>query len=235
MEEGISKVEPVSTAPFAIAHFDRIITATRPCLPIRRYPEPLTVQIILYPHSTLRHKSKSVRRVDAALRRTIAHMFDLMYEAKGIGLAANQVDLPLRFFVINPKSDPNEKDQEQVFINPVISARKGLAEGEEGCLSLPGLYAQVKRPEKVTVSAYDLSGKEFCRQVDGMLARVIQHETDHLDGVLFTDRLTETAQMAVRETLEEFEINFQGSRGRGEIPDERTIAARLADLEKKYS
>lgn len=193
------------------------------------------MQIILYPHSTLRHKSKSVRRVDAALRRVIAEMFDLMYEAKGIGLAANQVDLPLRLFVINPQGDPDEKDQARVFINPVISSRQGLAEGEEGCLSLPSLYAQVKRPEKVTVSAYDLAGKEFCGQVDGKLARVIQHETDHLDGVLFIDRLTETAQMAVRETLKEFEINFQGSRRRGEIPDDQTIAARLAGLEKKYS
>lgn len=199
------------------------------------FSEPLAVQIILYPHETLRHKSKPVQRVDAALRRMIAEMFDLMYEAKGIGLAANQVDLPLRFFVINPQGDPSEKDEEQVFINPVISSRKGLSESEEGCLSLPGLYGQVKRPEKVTVNAYDLSGKEFCGEVDGMLARVIQHETDHLDGVMFTDRLTETAKMSVRETLEEFEVNYQGSRERGDIPDDETIAARLADLEKRYA
>ena len=217
----------------------RIIIAIRPglffrCLFPAAYLEPFTVQIILYPHPTLRHKSKPVARVDSALRRLVAEMFDLMYAAKGIGLAANQVDLPLRLFVINPQSDPADKEHEQVFINPVISGRKGLKEDEEGCLSLPGLYGQVKRPEKVTVNAYDLSGKEFRGEVDGMLARVIQHETDHLDGVMFTDRLAETAQLSVREILEEFEINFDGNRERGEIPDDKTIAARLADLEKKY-
>ena len=79
-------------------------------------------------------------------------MFDLMYEAKGIGLAANQVDLPYRLFVLNLTGDAAEADQEQVFINPVLSDPKGSAEAEEGCLSLPGLYAQVRRPETITVS-----------------------------------------------------------------------------------
>ena len=94
----------------------------------------------------MRHVSKPLKRVDAELREMIAQMFELMYEAKGVGLAANQVDLPYRFFIVNLQSDP-AKAEEQVFINPVLSPAKGSAEAEEGCLSLPGLYAQVKRSE----------------------------------------------------------------------------------------
>src|SRR4051812_11610093 len=99
----------------------------------------MALKIINYPHPTLRHVSKPLKRVDAELRRIVRAMFDALYEAKGIGLAANQVDLPYRLFIVNPKSDPNEPQEERVFINPVLSSRKGLAEAEEGCLSLPGL------------------------------------------------------------------------------------------------
>ncbi len=103
------------------------------------------MKIIHYPHPTLRHRSKPVRRVDAKLKSMISEMFDLMYEASGIGLAANQVDLPLRFFVCNLAGERGE-GEELVFINPVISRPKGNEEREEGCLSLPGVCAPVKRP-----------------------------------------------------------------------------------------
>ena len=97
------------------------------------------MQIITYPHYTLRYKSQPLTRVDAALRKLVAEMFDLMYEANGVGLAGNQVDLPLRLFVVNMAAEPGE-GEELVFINPVLSQPKGKEEGEEGCLSLPGLY-----------------------------------------------------------------------------------------------
>ena len=188
------------------------------------------MRIVKYPHPTLRHKSKTLRRVDADLVKTIRKMFDLMYEQKGIGLAANQVDLPYRFFLINLESDP-ETGNEHVFLNPVIQRRSGMAEAEEGCLSLPEIYAPVKRPEKIVVSAFNLAGEEFQGELDGLFARAVQHEYDHLDGVLFVDRLSPTGQLSVREALESLEREFQGDRSRGLIPEDGQIASRLAELE----
>ena len=126
------------------------------------------------------------------------------------------------------------KGEELVFINPVISRPKGVAEAEEGCLSLPELYGPVKRPKQVNVQAYNLSGEEFAGQVDGLFARVIQHETDHLDGVMFTDRMSEGAKLNAQPALEEFEVEFQSKRNTGEIPTDEEIATRLADLEERY-
>jgi peptide deformylase len=176
--------------------------------------------------------SKPLRRVDDELRRIVREMFELMYDAKGIGLAANQVDLPYRLFVLNLAGDPAESAEEQVFINPVLSQPKGSTEGEEGCLSLPGLYAQVRRPEQITINAYDLTGQEVELAAEGLLARAAQHETDHLDGVLFIDRLSPTARLTLKDSLEEFEIEFADRRHRGEIPDDARISARLAELEE---
>ena len=126
-----------------------------------------------------------------------------MYAARGVGLAANQVDLPLRFFIANPKGDPDE-GEELVFINPVLSRPKGLEEADEGCLSFPELYGPVTRPKRIHVQAYGLDGKEISADLEGFLSRVVQHETDHLDGVLFTDRMSTTNRMAVADVLERF-------------------------------
>jgi len=105
----------------------------------------LSLQIIHYPHPTLRHVSKPLARVDAELRAWVAEMFDLMYEHEGVGLAANQVDLPYRLFVCNPSGDQSEKESECVFINPVIVKGSGQHEHDEGCLSIPGIHAPVVR------------------------------------------------------------------------------------------
>ena len=191
------------------------------------------MQIVTYPHPTLRHKSQPIKRVDANLRKMVSQMFELMYEARGVGLAANQVDLPFRLFVANLQSDP-EEGEELVFINPVISRPKGLEEKEEGCLSLPELYGPVKRPETVQVTAYTLRGEEIEAQLSGLAARVVQHETDHLDGIMFIDRLSETEAMAARESIEEFELAFAGHRQRQEIPSDNDILQRLLDLENRY-
>ena len=190
------------------------------------------MRIIKYPHPTLRHKSKPLRRVDAELKKIVREMLDLMYQGKGIGLAANQVDLPYRLFVMNLQSDPAAKDQEYVFINPVISRRRGTDEDEEGCLSLPEVYADVKRSEKIVLSAYNLSGEEVNFELEGLFARAAQHENDHLDGVLFIDRISPGSQLAVKESLSDLEATFEGDRERGQIPDDAQIAARLAQLEK---
>jgi peptide deformylase len=189
------------------------------------------LQVIQYPHPTLRHKSKDLKRVDAGLREIVREMFALMYEHKGIGLAANQVDLPYRLFVLNIKGDPKAVDEEYVFLNPRIISHKGSAEAEEGCLSLPGLYGDVRRPEKVRVNAYSLEGKEITLDVDGLFARAVQHEIDHLDGVLFIDRLSTTGEAKARDLVQDFENEFANRRERKEIPDDATIAARLKELE----
>jgi peptide deformylase len=190
------------------------------------------LKIIQYPHPTLRHKSKPLKRVDAELRGWVQEMFDLMYAAKGIGLAANQVDLPYRFFVLNLESDPNKPDMEYVFINPVITDRKGSAEAEEGCLSLPGLYADVRRPETIRLNAYNVLGEEVTLDLEGLFARAVQHEIDHLDGVLLIDRLTPTGEAKIRNAVLDFEQEFANRRERGELPDDATIAARIAELER---
>jgi peptide deformylase len=191
------------------------------------------LEILAYPHPTLRHKSKPLRKVDAELKKIVSEMFELMYAHNGIGLAANQVDLPLRFFILNLTGKKGE-GEEMVFLNPVISSPKGSEEAEEGCLSLPGLYGNVIRPKQVRVNAYSLDGQEFHADVTGLMGRCIQHETDHLDGVLFTDRMNPTARADIAYDLHEFETAFESSRATGGIPSAEQIAARLAELEKKY-
>jgi peptide deformylase len=191
------------------------------------------LQIIQYPHPTLRYKSKPIKRVDAELVQIIREMLDLMYQANGIGLAANQVGLPLRMFVVNTAGKAGE-GEELVFLNPVLSRPKGNEEGEEGCLSLPELYGPVMRPKQITVNAYNLKGEEIRATFDGLLARVVQHENDHLDGVLFVDRLSPTARADVDGTLDEFELAFQSRRETGAIPDDATIAARRDEWERRY-
>jgi peptide deformylase len=191
------------------------------------------LKIVQYPHPTLRHQSKPITRVDSQLKHIVEQMFDLMYEAKGVGLAANQVDLPIQLFVINTTGKRGE-GKEQVFINPVVSMPKGKDEYEEGCLSIPSVGAPVIRPEQVHVSAFDLSGNEIDMTVNGMLAKVIQHEHDHLNGVLFIDRVPESCQRQVEMELVEFKIQFDSMRATGEIPDDETIRKRLAAIEARY-
>lgn len=190
------------------------------------------MRIVKYPHPTLRHKSKSLRRVDGELRKIVGRMLDLMYEKKGIGLAANQVDLPYRLLVMNTEGDAAAKELEYVFINPVIVKRSGTAEGEEGCLSFPEVFAPVRRSEKIVLSAYTLAGEEVSYELGDLPARVAQHECDHLDGVLFIDRLSPSAGLSVKQALADLEQEFQGDRQRGLIPDDQQIAARLEELER---
>jgi peptide deformylase len=166
------------------------------------------------------------------LRNVVAEMFELMYEHEGVGLAANQVDLPYRLFIANPEGSPDAKDTEHVFINPVLSLPRGQSEDDEGCLSIPGVYAPVIRNETVRIQAYDLAGNEFTAELSGLMARILQHETDHLDGKLFIDRLSPTQLAAIRDKLEEFELVFHSRTETGEMPSVDQIAARLRELER---
>ncbi len=191
------------------------------------------MEIVHYPHPTLRYPSKTVRRIDRELRSIVREMFELMYDARGIGLAANQVDLPLQLFVVNATGDP-EGGEELVFVNPVIDQPKGSGVAEEGCLSIPGVHGNVNRPNQIHITAYDLEGNEIDTVVDGLLARVIQHEYDHLQGVLFIDRVSDTAKKQLADELEAFELEFQSQQLSEKVPDEQTIRKRLAEIEARY-
>ncbi len=189
--------------------------------------------IIQFPHPTLRHKSKALRRVDAKLKLIVAEMFELMYAAKGIGLAANQVNLPFQLFVVNATGDRSTGD-ELVFINPVLSAPRGHVTAEEGCLSLPGVFGNVARPERIHISAYDLHGNPIERTLDGTLARVIQHEFDHIQGILFIDRMDPLDVKGIADDLTRFESQFLASRLRGDIPSDELVTRALESDEAEY-
>lgn len=162
-------------------------------------------------------------------------MFDQMYEAKGIGLAANQIDLPLRLFIVNLEGKRGV-GEEFVFINPVISLPRGGAEEvEEGCLSLPGLFGQVMRPKQVRINAYSIGGQEIEADMIGLLARCCQHELDHLDGVLFPDRMSTTARADIEHELEIFESEFTSRRTTGAVPSDEAIAQRWTEWEERYA
>ena len=191
----------------------------------------MPLSIIQYPHPTLRHVSKPLKRVDAELRLIIAQMFELMYQHEGVGLAANQIDLPYRVFVMNPDGDPAKKDLERVYINPVLSGGKGSAVREEGCLSIPDIRADVVRNATIRIQAFDLSGNEIDEQLEDFPARIVQHETDHLDGVLFIDRLSPTQIAEFRDELEDFELVYQSRQASGELPDDAVLARRVKNLE----
>lgn len=193
----------------------------------------MQLSIIPYPHPTLRVRSKPVRRVDQDLRDLVAQMLELMYEAEGVGLAANQVNLPLRLFVANPSGDRGE-GEELVLINPELQLPKGTETSQEGCLSLPGMYGQVKRPKSIRVSAFNLSGNPIECVVDGFLARVLQHENDHLDGVLFIDRLSEESRRDLDDRLAEMETVFRSKQASEAIPSDEQLIAGLDPWFERY-
>lgn len=191
------------------------------------------MEIVQFPHPTLRRVSKPLKKVDKQLKGMVQQMFDLMYQARGIGLAANQVDLPFRLFIANLSGERGQ-GEELVFLNPVLSAPKGRSVAEEGCLSFPQLYHPVARPEQIHVQAFDLAGNAIDRTVEGLLARVIQHEFDHLEGVLFVDRIEPGDQKVVEPALEEFVLEFTGHRASGKIGADPEIEKRLRELEMLY-
>lgn len=189
------------------------------------------MQIVPYPHPALSFRSVEIQQIDAVLRKTVSRMFELMYEAKGIGLAANQVGLPFRFFVMNLAGRPGGADEEFVFLNPLIRHRRGQAVAEEGCLSLPGLYGDVRRAESLIVEAFDLDGEGFELELDDLPARVVQHETDHLDGILFTDRMREEENGGPLELqLPKYVAMYQRTQREGRIPSDEQLRAELEEM-----
>lgn len=188
------------------------------------------LSLVEFPHPALLRPAKPLVRLDDAIRDAVEQMFDIMYRAEGIGLAATQVALPYRLFVVNCAGKRGE-GEEYVFINPLLSRPRGTAVQDEGCLSLPGVRMDVRRPAKVVVDAWSLEGEAIHLDLSGLLARVVQHEFDHLEGRLFTDRLPEAAALEVRDALDVFREVFAGKQSRGEIPRTDAIIAELDRLE----
>jgi peptide deformylase len=147
--------------------------------------------ILRYPDPRLHKIAARVEQVDDEIRQLINNMAESMYAAPGVGLAATQVNRPLRIIVIDISE---ARDQLRVFINPELVAANGEAEREEGCLSVPGVYEKVRRAERVTVRALDAEGRPFTLEAEGLLAVCIQHEMDHLEGRVFVEKLSRLKQ-----------------------------------------
>jgi peptide deformylase len=159
-----------------------------PLLPILHFPDP-----------KLRTRAAPVNTVDDTIRTLVDNMFETMYEAPGIGLAATQVDVHKRVIVIDVSE---EKNQPLVFINPELIEKHGNEEMDEGCLSVPGIYEAVQRADRVKVRALDRNGEFFELEADGLLAVCIQHEMDHLEGKLFVDYLSSLKRDRIQKKLE---------------------------------
>lgn len=155
--------------------------------------------ILHYPDPRLRRRAAPVERVDGRVRTLIDDMAQTMYAAPGIGLAAVQVNVPLRVVVIDVSEEHNVL---RVFINPQITERDGEQVMEEGCLSVPGIYDEVTRAQHIRVRALDRDGQPFEMEAEGLLATCIQHEIDHLDGKVFVDYLSRLKQQRIRKKLE---------------------------------
>jgi len=156
-------------------------------LPILRFPDP-----------RLKKVAAIVTKIDDSTRKLVADMAETMYEAPGIGLAATQVDVHKRIVVIDVSED---KSQLQVFINPTLGRCEGLQVGEEGCLSVPGIYDKVERAERVSVTYLDLDGKQQTLEAEGLLAVCVQHEIDHLNGTVFVDHLSLLKQTRIKNKM----------------------------------
>lgn len=157
------------------------------------------LDILHFPDPRLRTRAKAVGQVDEPLRQLVDDLFETMYQAPGIGLAATQVNVHKRVIVIDTSQ---EQDDPRVFINPEILAKEGMEKTDEGCLSVPGFYEPVQRAERVTVRALGRDGETFELEADGLLAICIQHEIDHLDGKLFVDYLSQLKRRRIRKKLE---------------------------------
>ena len=192
------------------------------------------MKIVHYPHPALRHPAKAVGCIDKQLHLTIGQMMELMYEAKGLGLAAPQVALPYQLLVMNVTGDANKRECEEVYLNPRIVERKGTVEDEEGCLSFPGLYQKIRRSKSIKIQAYDLKGQLVEKVVTDLEARAWQHEIDHLNGVLFIDMMGPIAKLTSRTAMKNFEREFKKAQEKGEIPPEVEIEKLLASLEAQH-
>jgi len=151
-----------------------------------------------YPAAVLAGRAEPVEKIDEQLRRLVQKMTEIMLEHKGIGLAAPQVGVPLRLFII---SLDGTAENVRAYVNPTVTPTGQLEATEEGCLSVPGIYAKIPRYNRCEVTATDLDGNEFTEQAEGLYARALQHEYDHIEGVTIINRMGQVARIAHRRQL----------------------------------
>lgn len=157
------------------------------------------LSVLQFPDARLRNKALPVDRVDDEIKQLVSNMFETMYEQHGVGLAAIQVNIPQRIIVM----DVSETQAAPLtFINPEITEREGVQFESEGCLSFPGVFDKVERSDKIRVKALNKEGEEFQLDAEGLLSICIQHEMDHLEGILFIDHLSRLKQERARKKLE---------------------------------
>jgi peptide deformylase len=187
------------------------------------------MEVVLLGSEVLHQKAEPVQTVDDSTRALIAKMFALMDAHKGVGLAAPQVGILARLFVVTATDGV-----QRVFINPhIIAASEEMIEHEEGCLSVPGTYANIVRPKKITVQALDEQGKKFTLNADGLLARAIQHENDHLNGVLFLDKADDADNARIIAEFNKRQERRQAKKLQKQAKSERILAKIAAKQAKK--
>ncbi|KAF5961950.1 hypothetical protein HYC85_003159 [Camellia sinensis] len=181
------------------------------------------LKIVEYPDPILRTKNKRIDTFDDNLKKLVDEMFDVMYKTDGIGLSAPQVGINVQLMVFNPVGERGE-GEEIILVNPRVSKySKKVVLFNEGCLSFPGIYADVERPESVKIDARDITGARFVFNLSDLPARVFQHEFDHLQGILFCDRMTEEVLDNIRAELQALEKKYEDKTGN---PSPENIASR---------
>jgi peptide deformylase len=165
-------------------------------------------KITRYPEKVLAGKAKPVEEINDDIRKLVEKMTDLMIEHKGVGFAAPQAGVGLRLFII---SLDGTREKVRVYINPTVTTHGNLETNEEGCLSIPQVYTKVKRYSKASVTATDLNGREFTEEADGLYARALQHEFDHIEGITIADRMGSAARIVHRRQLKKLAEQYKNS------------------------
>ena len=172
--------------------------------------DPKNFDVVLFPDPVLRKETEEITAFDDELKDVVEGMFARMFESQGVGLAAPQVGLSMRLFVLNDEGDRDKPERNLALINPTIKSFGGKkTRHEEGCLSLPGVHADITRPEKCVVHHFDVEGNEVEKEYDGFVARIIQHEYDHLQGVLLVDRMTPSDKLRNRAAVDELKAAYR--------------------------
>ncbi|MHC4656442.1 MAG: peptide deformylase [Planctomycetota bacterium] len=166
-------------------------------------------QLTHYPADVLAKSSSPVEKIDDNIRQLIVKMIDVMLKNKGVGLAAPQIGVPLRLFII---SLDGNRESVKVYVNPNVTPTGELDSVEEGCLSVPGIFTRIRRYKKCKVTATDLDGNEFTEEADGLYARALQHENDHINGVTIVSRMGQTAKIARRKQLKKLSQEHEKKR-----------------------
>jgi len=164
-------------------------------------------RITYYPATVLRGRAAPVEKIDENIRQLVDKMGEILVEKKGIGLAAPQAGVPLRLFIV---SLTGKREDVRAYINPTVTPHGDLDEAEEGCLSVPGIWAKIRRYKKATVTATDLDGRQFTEDAEGLYARCLQHEYDHIEGTVIVNRMGEAARIAHRRQLKKLTDEQEG-------------------------